>query len=248
VPAPQPTPKPVVTPPVVIPSVATVQKNVAARAGELRCARIDAKVGSDRTAQIRGFAGYATEVSKLEADLAAMPGVKRVDSKITLYPWPQCEVFLNFADGLKTPRGLAAKLRGNSKGNFAGGDSLAIDVVTPAYPSYLYVTYLQASGDAANLSWPEGKFPKAVAPNTKITFGGGNNGEPVYRIAPPFGDEIVVIVASASPLFQDELPDTATSRDYLTSFRKSFLVKPKSGGGNRAISVIALPVKTQPRQ
>ena len=62
------------------------------------------------------------------------------------------------------------------------------------------------------------------------------------------GDEIVVIVASASPLFQDELPDTSTSRDYLTSFRKSFLVKPKGGGGNRTVSVIALPIKTQARQ
>lgn len=253
-PPPAPPPPVVVAPPspqpkpVVIPPVASVQKQVAARTRELQCARVNAKVGADRVVQLRGFAGYAKELAKLETDVAAMPGVRRVDSKITLYPWPQCEVFLNFADALKTPRGLNAKLRGASARNFSGGDSLSIDVVTPAYPSYLYVTYLQASGDAANLYWPEGKFPKALPPNTRLTFGGGANGEPVYRIAPPFGDEIVVIVASASPLFQEELPDTATSRDYLTSFRKSFLTRPKGGGGERAVSVVAVPIKTQVRQ
>ena len=246
VPHPTPPPKPVVTPPVAVPPVATVQAQVAARAGEVRCARIDTKVGTNRIAQLRGFAGSAADLAKLEADVAALPGVRRVDSKVTLYPWPQCEVFLNFAGPLKTPRGLAAKLRGASARTFAAGDSLAIEVVTPAYPSYLYVTYLQASGDAANLYWPEGKFPKALPPNTRMTFGGGGN-EPVYRITPPFGDEIVVVVASASPLFPDELPDTATSRDYLTSFRKSFLLSPKSGGGRRAVSAIAVPLKTQAR-
>jgi hypothetical protein len=107
------------------------------------------------------------------------------------------------------------------------------------------VTYLQASGDAVNLYWPQGRFPKAFAPRTKVTFGGGVGGEPVYRIAAPFGDEIVVVVASASPLFPDEPPETETNRDYLTSFRKSFLVQPKGGGGQRVVSALAVPLKTQ---
>jgi hypothetical protein len=243
--APPPTPKPVIPPPVVVPPVATVQKQVTARVQEVRCARIDSSINSKQVVQLRGFAGSASDLAKLESDLLIMPGVRRVDSKVMLYPWPQCEVFLNFADALKTPRGLKAKLRGASAHAFAAGDSLAIEVVTPAYPTYLYVTYLQASGDAANLYWPEGKFPKALPPNTKMTLGGGAGGEPVYRITPPFGDEIVVVVASASPLFADELPDTSTSRDYLTSFRKSFLLSPKSGGGQRTVSVLAVPLKTQ---
>jgi hypothetical protein len=120
--------------------------------------------------------------------------------------------------------------------------------VTPSYPSYLYVTYLQANGEAANLYWPQGKFPKAFVPNTKVTFGGGAGGEPIYRITRPVGDEIVIVVASASPLFQDELPETATDREYLTSFRKSFLVQPKGGGGRRVVSALAVPFKTQARR
>ena len=233
--------------PVVVPPVATVQSQIADRVREVACARIEGKIGANRIVQLRGFAGSANDLAKLRTDLSALPGVRRVDSNVTLYPWPQCEVMLNFANELKNPRGLAAKLRGASARVFTAGDSLSIEVVTPQYPSYLYVTYLQAGGDAVNLSWPQGRFPKALPPNTKVTFGGGAGGEPVYRIAAPFGDEIVVVVASASPLFPDEPPDTETNRDYLTSFRKSFLLRPQSGGGQRTVSALALPLKTQAR-
>ncbi len=238
-PAPQP-PKPVVVLP-----VATVQTQIDARLGEVSCARLDGKIGADRIVRLRGFLGGANDLAKLQTDLAALSGVRKVDANVSLYPWPQCEVYLNFADVLKARRGLAVGLRGASARGFAAGDSLSIEVVTPSYPSYLYVTYLQASGDAANLYWPQGRFPKAFPPNSKVTLGGGAGGEPVYRIGAPFGDEIIVVVASASPLFQDGLPDTSTDRDYLTSFRKTFLLQPKGGGGQRLVSALALPIRTQ---
>jgi C1A family cysteine protease len=241
-PPPQPVPQP--PKPVVIPPVAMLQTEIAARVREVECSKIDVKVGTNRVVQLRGFVGSANDLAKLNADLAAMPGVRKVESNVTLYPWPQCEVFLNFANELKNPRGIAATLRGNSARLFTAGDSLSIEVVTPAYPSYLYVTYLQAGGGALNLYWPQGRFPKALPPKTKMVFGGGGS-EPVYRLAPPFGDEIVIVVASASPLFPDELPETETNRDYLTSFRKSFLLRPQGGGGQRTVSALALPLKTQ---
>ena len=239
-PAPTPAPRPVVTPP-----VAAVQAQIETRLREVACARIEGRISGNRVVQLRGFAGSANDLAKLRTDLLALPGVRRVEAKVTLYPWPQCEVFLNFADALKDRRGLAATLRGASGRTFIEGDSLSIQVVTPSYPSYLYVTYLQASGEAANLYWPQGRFPKAFPPKSKVTFGGGAGGEPVYRIAPPLGDEIIIVVASASPLFQDEPPETATDREYLTSFRRSFLVQPKGGGGQRTVSAIAVPLRTQ---
>jgi len=235
-----PPPRPVVTPP-----VATVQAQIEARLREVACARIEGRISAKRAVQLRGFAGSANDVAKLRTDLLALPGVRKVEANVTLYPWPQCEVFLDFADALKDRRGLAATLRGASGRTFIEGDSLSIQVVTPSYPSYLYVTYLQASGEAANLYWPQGRFPKAFPPHSKVTFGGGAGGEPIYRIAPPLGDEIVIVVASASPLFQDEPPETATDREYLTSFRRSFLVQPKGGGGQRTVSAIAVPLRTQ---
>jgi hypothetical protein len=248
-PKPKPKPRPVVKPqppkPVVMPAIAAVQAQVTARLREVRCARLESTLGADRVVRLQGFAGSADDLAKLEADLRDMPGVRRVDANVTLYPWPQCEVFLNFADALKAPRGLAASFAGAPTRVLTEGDSLTVQVRTPSFPSYLYVTYLQANGDAVHLAWPQGRFPKAMRPNTEVTFGGGAGGEPVYRITPPVGDEIVVVVASASPLFQDEPPETTIDRDYLTAFRKAFLVPPKGGGGSRIVSAIAVPLTTQ---
>jgi hypothetical protein len=167
---------------------------------------------------------------------------------VAVHPWPQCEVFLNFADALGGPGGLSAQLRGASApGAFRDQDSLSIEITTPAYPAYVYVTYLQASGEAAHLHWPQGRFPRPVPPGSRIVLGGGAGGQPVYRVGKPFGDEIIVVVASASPLFREELPETASDREYLTSFRKAFLVRPKDASGARVVSAVALPLRTEPR-
>ena len=248
---PGPAPKPVVVrppapqPKPVVPPVRTLQAEAIQRLNAVKCSRLTGSVGNDRVVHVRGFAGSAQDLAKAEEDMRAMPGVRAVDSAaVAIYRWPQCEVFLDFADALKTPRGLSIALPQASTRVLREGDSLLVQVTTPSFPSYLYVTYLQANGDAVHLAWPEGRVPKAVLPNTRITFGGGG-AQPTYRITAPVGDEIIVVVASASPLFQDELPETSIDREYLTSFRKAFLTAPRSGGGSRIVSAVAMPIRTE---
>lgn len=254
-PAPTPTPTPpvVVIPvpppppaPVVIPLLAATREAVAARLNQVSCARIESALATDRIVHLSGFVGSAEDMEKLRADVQSMPGVRDVDANVVLRPWPQCEVYLSFDQALSVHKGLDVKLLGASGDVFKEGDSMSIEVATPNYPSYVYVTYLQASGDAVHLQWPNGRFPKPLPPNTKITFGGGKNGEPAYRIGAPFGDEIVVAVASASPLFPEGMPEAAIDREYLTSFRRTFLVRPKNGAGNRVVTAVAVTLKTQP--
>lgn len=242
-----PKPVPVVTPPkpAPVPPVAAVQSQVTARLREVSCARLEGNVSADRTVRIKGFAGDTAEMSMLRDELLAMPGVRRVESEASIHPWPQCEVYLSFSEALAEGKAGSVRLRGGSGDTFREGDSLSIDVVTPPYPSYLYVSYLQANGEVAHLAWPQGRIPRPVAPNTRMTFGGGTNGQPLYRVSGPFGDEMIVVVASASPLFQEELPETADDRQYLTTFRKAFLVRPQGGGGQRTVSAVATPLKTQ---
>jgi hypothetical protein len=232
----------------VTPPIAAVHTQVAARLREVRCAKLESTITNDRTVRIQGFAGSDQDVARLRSDVAQIAGVRNVNANVTVYPWPQCEVFLNFADALRTPHGLSATLVGVPARVLTEGDSLIVQITTPSFPSHLYVTYLQANGDVVHLSWPDGRFPKPLPPNTRTTFGGGVGGQPTYRISPPVGDEMIIVVASASPLFQDELPETTSDREYLSSFRKAFLVPPKEGGGSRTVSAVALPLKTRPKQ
>ncbi len=256
-------PAPVVVPPapVVIPTLAGTRDAVVARVNQMPCAAIESRLSSNRVVSLSGFAGSEQDMATLRTDLQSMPGVKGVSENVTLHPWPQCEVYLSFAEALGVHKGLEIKLLGASDQVFHAGDSMSVEVTTPDYPSYIYLTYLQASGDAVHLQWPAGRFPKKLAPNSKVIFGGGKNGEPVYRIGAPYGDEIVVAVASASPLFPEGMPEAAIDREYLTSFRRAFLVKPKNGAGrngpdknipdknimdNRVVSAVAASLKTKP--
>jgi len=236
-------PKPVAVP---VPSIAVLREQIAKRAGELSCAAVQTTVAPDRTVRMSGFAGAAADMDRLRSEVGAMPGVQKVVEDVRIHPWPQCEVYLNFDKAMANRRGLAAGLRGVPGGTLRGGDSLAITVTTPAYPSYVYVSYIQASGDVVHLNWPEGRTAKALAPNSTVTFGGGANGQPTYRIGKPYGEEIVVVVTSASPLFLDQPAQAGNEREYLTSFRRAFLVQPKDGVGQRIFSAVALPLNTQP--
>src|SRR5712664_2464953 len=130
-------------------------------------------------------------------------------------------------------KGLAAKggpkvrvVRPQGGDALAAGSDFVIEIETPSYPSYLQVTYIQADGSAVNLVQPDGLALKAPAPNTKLTLGDGRDGGPKFRVAPPFGNEIVIAVASRSPLFGEKQPVNATERQFLTVLRQAVLAQP----------------------
>lgn len=210
---------------------------------------MESSVLPDRTVRLSGFIGDAAELDTLRTGLLGLPGVARVDASVQLRPWPQCEFILNFEDALSNRSGLQVRLIGGVPASgvdaqLRAGDSMSVEVTTPSYPSYVYVSYLQAAGEVVHLSWPAGRFPRATPPNTRLVFGGGANGQPVYRMGPPFGNEMVVVIASASPLFDRPLPDTADDREYLSSFRRAFALQPRTGGA-RTVSAAFATLRTQ---
>ena len=246
-PTPIPTPVLVVPPapkPIPIPSIVELSAQINALVNKVQCSKIDANLTPERVVKLTGFLGGKSDLQELQKSIGALPSVKRVDSDLKVRPWPQCEVYLNFAETMATPQGLSIALKGGKGSDFTEGNSLVVEVTTPAYPSYVYISYLQASGEVAHLYWPADRFPKPVAPSSKLTFGGGENGQPIYRVGPPYGDEIIVVTTSASPLFQDSLPNNDSDRAYLTDFRRAFALRPKSGGGERIVSTVVAPLRT----
>jgi hypothetical protein len=130
--------------------------------------------------------------------------------------------------------------------NYAAGTKLIMAVKTPDFPSYLYVTYLPANGDAVLLYKPRGVVPQALPPRTIVNLGGGDDPR-VFRVGPPFGAEMVIAVATASPLFTDGIPSSATERDYLTALRKTLLYKPDPSQPDRVVDGSALALTNHER-
>jgi len=260
-PAPQPAPQPVVTPvtPVVAvdppplppppqppapppPPNETPRERLTRTLAGLSCARVTVAPTSGPVTQLSGFVASAEDRAKLAAALG--PQGERITDALTIHPWPQCEALITFEDAFSKPRGLAVQVQGGAPATLTAGSKLVVEVTTPDYPTYLYVTYLQASGDAVHLAQPTGLVPKALPPNTKVTLGAAPGG-PTYRIGPPFGGEMIVAVASASPLFSGPRPPSEIERDYLTAFRLAFLEKPKPGVPPRIAGAAATTLTTR---
>jgi hypothetical protein len=234
-----PPPQPPAPPP---PPNETPRQRVERILADMSCKRVNVTPASGPVAALSGFVASAEDRARLASALG--PDGARIAAALQIHPWPQCEALLTFEDAFSKPRGLAVQVQGGSPATLSGGSRLVVEVTTPDYPTYLYVTYLQASGDAVHLAQPQGLVPKAFPPNTKVTLGAAPGG-PTYRIGLPFGGEMIVAVASASPLFAAPRPPSEIERDYLTAFRLAFLEKPKPGVPPRIAGAAATTLTTR---
>jgi len=253
---PSPKPHPVVSPqPVVAPlplepaiefeSRTKIRTALEQLLKQTECADLHGAISDHGTVRLSGFAGKRAEIDYIKQTLEKLDAKVIMDAAIR--PWPQCEALLTFRDVLLKPAGLQLSLGGNNSAALQAGETLSIELETPDFPSYLYLSYIQANGDAIQLLSPQGRVPKPLAPNSHLRLGDGADGGAKFSISPPYGAEMLVAIAAASPLFDADLPYSQTERDYLTSFRQAFLVKPQDGGQARLISAAMLNLVTRPK-
>ena len=118
------------------------------------------------------------------------------------------------------------------------GDKLRLDIKSPNYPSYIYVSYLQADGQVVHLHRYSDQGNKPIPAGTSLVLGA--KGEYVVS-GPTFGPESVFVVASALPLLTLDRPQFETEREYLTQFRLAILAHQ---AGRSKVSSVFLPLTT----
>jgi len=128
-----------------------------------------------------------------------------------------------------------------------GGDALNIQVRSPSQISYLYVAYIQADGSVVDLVQPGGLVPQPTLARQTLVFGDGQQGRRKFTIRPPFGREMIVAIASRSPLFEHELPAQQTEREYLSELRQALLYKPALDMPDRELSATIKTLQTRAR-
>lgn len=92
-------------------------------------------------------------------------------------------------------------------------DPLIVEVLTPGFRSHLTVDYFAADGMVVHLTaGPDGTG--ALPPGEVVKIGDPRNGH-WLSIAPPFGDEVVLALVSAEPLFTAARPMIEPAQSYL---------------------------------
>ncbi|MBR0773237.1 hypothetical protein JQ625_00190 [Bradyrhizobium diazoefficiens] len=181
---------------------------------------------------IGGFVGTFDDIEWLRVHY----GDARLEVDVT--PWPLCEArqTLNAPIAKGVSDGLKVKIRkADGLSLLRDGDPLIFEVETPSYPSYMHVAYIQADGTVANLSARGTGLQSPRPPSTTLTFGTGDLwGQ--FRVSAPFGREMLVVLASKRPIFDNQRSEKETERQFLDALRAAIF----ADGG----SIIAANIDT----
>jgi len=207
-PLPQPSPSPV-------PEVFVDPPLIDTSAPCSRTTSTEVRSGSGFAITLNGFVGKREDLLNIQDSALKKPGVSSVDSsQVVLRPWPQCEALLTLGNALVNSRGMIVT-KTPDKTHFTQGEEFSFAVRSPDYPSYLYVAYVQADGSAKFLLRPTGSG--LTPPRSVFRLGEGPR-TVHYKVAPPYGSEMVVALASDLPLLGEDLP--VHDRQLLTAYRR----------------------------
>ena len=174
--------------------------------------------------------GHIPEEAMRAPVLAALRGqiggAIPVADRMLILPRPQCATLAAMAssglpqstDQSPSPRVVGAEAYARVY-DFAEGDRLLFSVTGPDYDAYIYADYYDADGMVIHLQ-PNAQVPqRRLAAAAPLEIGGGEDGLEL-RVSPPFGQEIVVVMATSAPLHGALRPVREPAPDYLAFLRE----------------------------
>jgi hypothetical protein len=162
----------------------------------LACASLGARQDAEGVVQVAGYVSSVDDRRKVEAAVRAVVPVDKLLVALDVHPWPICAGL-----GLKTTASSPDILVGahrTSLPQLVEGEHLTADARGPA-GRFLSVWYLTLDGKAIRL-WPftEAEDVRlASAASVKI---GARSDHPRFRVSGPLGQELLVAVATPSPV------------------------------------------------
>lgn len=179
------------------------------------CAQLEVQGTTDL--RVTGQVASADDQARLVTELQALAGVAIVDTTaVQILAPPLCELLglLRFSQNQSAEQAVYLNLAGHAT-DFRHHETLTLEIKTPAtQATYLYVDYYQNDGTVVH--WvPSPTYPlQLYPPATSVTLGQANSGQPAVKIAPPFGRDVLVVIATPEPLFSGERPNVENYLDY----------------------------------
>lgn len=204
------------------------QEALASQLATFQCGSVALR-SQDGHPVVEGFGGVKASLDELrKTALAASPDTRW---RVAYHPWPQCEAETTLAQPLQagdvtlaatTDAGAA---RSGDPVLMNAGDKFGIVAATTADKPYLSVIYLQADGSAVELY--RGQPTPDATGKRQIVLGTSGPAQMRFAVGPPYGDEVLIAIASARPLFGSELETYATERQFLTALRAHLIAAPR---------------------
>jgi serine/threonine protein kinase len=225
---------------------------VSAALADLPCSALAPTIKGD-TVRVQGYLARSVGQARLKSTLTALPGVVGVDLAVREVDEDKCglmQVLGPYWVAHRMAPGAAADAtairlhpgsgkEGSQPADLKEGDTLMVDVTTPAYQSHVAVDYFVLGGTVVHLLPNSVERETLAPPGYTVTVGNLGN----WMIGAPFGTEMLVLLATPVPLFDGLRADSETAPDYLRALDSQLARISKSHGAN-TIAVDFLPITT----
>jgi hypothetical protein len=185
-----------------------------------------------------GTTASATDRTELLAAIAALDDVDKVTLELEA-SGSFCRLYdMLAAHAVPAIPRLADLFPARSDYVLAATEPLVLRVLTPAFASHLVVDYFTADGMVVHLAphQPEGE---PLPPAEVVWIGDPSDGQ-WLTIAEPFGQELIVVIASPEPLFAEARPQIEPAPAYLEQLEKALgALRQKPQASTIAIETIA---------
>ncbi len=209
------------------------------------CSALVPSIGEDAL-RVQGYLPASYGVARLQEDLRTVSGVRALALDVQQVSDEKCPVIRMLGPyWIKTREtGSAASIQLKKPGAvLTEGEFVVLDVTTPTYDSFVYVDYYAFDGNVLHmLPSPHAKANQAP-PNYAATIGSLGN----WVVAKPFGTDLIVLLVTPAPLFEELRPEHEPTADYLTAVEKQ--LRQQSGKfGAEKIAVEFLQITTRGRK
>jgi len=211
------------------PRVEMVRREIA----KLPCAPATVIEEPDGRVRISGLISTQADLDQLKSSIRSLDPEDKVDFQLVVTSPTSCEV-LTASLPLQRRNGSGA-LGGASIGIADGnvtlseGDRVVFDVKAPNFESHLYVMYLQQDGGLVHLLPNRFDTDRLYEANGRFSIGDDPT-RPSFTVSPPYGDDLLILVASSKPLFDTLRPQVEDSEVFATEFADLIEAVEAAGG------------------
>ncbi|ALJ35340.1 MULTISPECIES: DUF4384 domain-containing protein [Azospirillum] len=192
---------------------------------EFHCAELEVAVGKDQRIAISGLTAGDTDPDSLALLAQDFLTGQRAAVEIERVSPALCEPLTLIGPFRASNAGSAASLSIRFKEaagtSFVDGQDLMFDIVAPDFPAHLQVDYFTSDGDVIHLLPNPLEISGRVESGAVRRLGERGAGGRFWSVGPPYGHELIVVVASPAPLFAAPRPEAEAVASYLPALKQA---------------------------
>jgi len=210
----------------------------------LPCTLLTATPGNGATT-LTGLAGTGEAQTALNGAIQSLPSTISVTNKITTINGPYCDALdaiRPYHDIFPNSGTTLSLALADGKTVLHDGDLITVKQTMPAFGGYLQTDYFSSDGSILHL-YPTAADPrKYAAASSPKTLGDPTHGGAAWQVSAPYGTDMIISIASTTPLFTTPRPADENASNYLPDLRVALQNAVSAGA---TVAVNAIPVITQ---